>query len=180
MYEVSNYNLDLVIYKSMIINTPIPLYNVLVSGQFSKKFGRSNVCIVNVLGDKLKNDFKELRHIDVSRFGDYRATYLRLIELCDDGYEFNKVQITNEYTEQMYYESMDYRRLNLFSINKKGEIEFFTTDKHPKISNGDYIVSLAPKEIHDDGEKQDIVGYESDFNDMSQIQILSKLVKKTN
>lgn len=180
LYEVSNYNLDLVIYKSMIINTPIPLYNVLVSGQFSKKFGRSNVCIVNVLGDKLKNDFKELRHIDVSRFGDYRATYLRLIELCDDGYEFNKVQITNEYTEQMYYESMDYRRLNLFSINKKGEIEFFTTDKHPKISNGDYIVSLAPKEIHDDGEKQDIVGYESDFNDMSQIQILSKLVKKTN
>ena len=178
LYEVSNFNLDLVIYKSMIINTPIPLYNVLVSGQFSKKFGRSNVCIVNVLGDKLKNDFKELKHIDVARFGDYRATYLRLIELCEEGYVFDKVQITNEFSEQMYYESMDYRRINLFSINSKGEIEFFTTDKHPKISNGDFIVSLSPKEVHDDGIEQDICGYESYFNDMSQLEILKRLQKK--
>lgn len=178
LYEVSNYNLDLVIYKSMIINTPIPLYNVLVSGQFSKKFGRSNVCIVNVLGDKLKNEFKELRQIDVVRFGDYRATYIRLIELCDEGYNFNKVQITNEYTEEMYYKDMDYRRINLFSMNDKGEIQFFTTDKHPKVGVGDYIVSLAPCDIHDDGDKQDICGYEADFNELSQMHLLHRIEKK--
>ena len=169
LYEVANYNLDLVIYKKMLLNTPIPLYNVLVSKQFTPKMGRANICLVNVLGDKLKNDFKELNHIDVPRLGDYRATYLKLIGLMNDGYKFNKIQITEKYTEEDYYDSMDYRRVNLFVMTKNGDIEFFTTSKHPKVSEGDYIVSLAPEEIHDDGKEQDMEGYESNLKVLSQI-----------
>ncbi len=169
LYEVANYNLDLVIYKKMLLNTPIPLYNVLVSRQFATKIGRANICLINVLGDKLKNNFKELRHIDVPRLGDYRATYLKLIGLLEDGYKFSKVEINEEFTEFDYYNTMDYRRVNLFVMTKEGDIEFFTTRKHPKVSNGDYIVSLAPEDIHDEGEKQDTSTDEAAFNVLSQI-----------
>lgn len=169
LYDVSNYNLDLIIYKKMLLNTPIPLYNVIVSRQFSTKFGRGNICLVNVLGDKFKNDFKELKHIDVPRLGDYRATYLKLIGLINEGYQFSKVEITDDFKEADYYKSMDYRRVNIMVIDKSGDIEFFTTRKHPKVSNGDFIVSLAPKEIHDDGEDQNLDGFESDFNNLSQV-----------
>ena len=169
LYEVANYNLDLVIYKKMLLNTPIPLYNVLVSKQFSTKMGRANMCLVNVLGDKLKNDFKELRHIDIPRLGDYRATYLKLIGLVNEGYKFDKTQITDTFSEKEYYENMDYRRINLFVMTKSGEIEFFTTSKHPKVSEGDYIVSLAPEDIHDDGEEQSMEGYEANLQVLSQI-----------
>lgn len=169
LYEVANYNLDLVIYKKMLLNTPIPLYNVLVSKQFSTKMGRANICLVNVLGDKLKDNFKELNHIDVPRLGDYRATYLKLIGLINEGYSFNKIQITEDFTEEDYYENMDYRRVNLFVMTKLGDIEFFTTIKHPKVSVGDYIVSLAPDEIHDEGKDQDITGDEAAFKVLSQL-----------
>ena len=169
LYEVANYNLDLVIYKKMLLNTPIPLYNVMVSRQFASKIGRANICLVNVLGDKLKDDFKELKHIDVPRLGDYRATYLKLIGLVNEGYKFNKTQITDEFTEEDYYDAMDYRRVNLFVMTKGGDIEFFTTRKHPKVSNGDYIVSLAPSEIHDDGDEQKFTGDEAVFNVLSQV-----------
>lgn len=64
---------------------------------------------------------------------------------------------------------MDYRRVNIMVIDKSGDIEFFTTRKHPKVSNGDFIVSLAPKEIHDDGKDQNLDGFESDFNNLSQV-----------
>ncbi len=64
---------------------------------------------------------------------------------------------------------MDYRRVNLFVMTKEGDIEFFTTRKHPKVSNGDYIVSLAPEDIHDEGENQDTSTDEAAFNVLSQI-----------
>lgn len=154
LYEVANYNLDLVIYKKMLLNTSIPLYNILVSNEFITRIGRGNICMINVLGDKVRHDFKELQHIGVPRLGDYRAIYIRLIELIEEGYEFSATQISEELTEQDYYINSDYRRINLFSLNVDGEIDFFTTVNHPKISNGDYIVSLAPKDVKDIGEEQ--------------------------
>ena len=122
LYELENYNLDLVIYKKLLINTPIPLYNVLVSNELTNKFGGGNVCIVNVLGDKFRNQFKEL--------------------------------IDENLTEESYYESSDYRRINICSIDQDGDIEFFTTAHHPRVGNGDYIVSLSPADPHDTGEEQ--------------------------
>lgn len=174
LYEVANYNLDLVIYKKLLLNTPIPLYNVLVSKQFTTKMGRANICLINVLGDKLNDDFKELKHIDIPRLGDYRATYLKLIGLVNAGYKLSKIQITEDFTENDYYNAMDYRRVNLFVLTKSGDIEFFTTIKHPKVSEGDFIVSLAPKEIHDDGTEQDVTGDEDEFKVLSQY-VLKKM-----
>lgn len=163
LYEVANFNIDLVIYRKMLLNTPIPLYNILVANEFSKRFGRANLCLVNVLGDKVKNQFNELKHIEVPRLGDYRATYLNFVDLIEDGYEFHKVKITEEFTEYKYYEVMDYRRINVLVMSEDGEINFFTTTKHPKVSEGDYIVSLAPKDIKDIGCEQKFCGKESDF-----------------
>ena len=54
-------------------------------------------------------------------------------------------------------------------MTKLGDIEFFTTIKHPKVSVGDYIVSLAPDEIHDEGKDQDITGDEAAFKVLSQL-----------
>ncbi len=154
LYELENYNLDLVIYKKLLINTPIPLYNVLVSNELTNKFGGGNVCIVNVLGDKFRNQFKELKNIKSPRLGDYRATHLKLVSLIEEGYVFKATKIDENLTEESYYESSDYRRINICSIDQDGDIEFFTTAHHPRVGNGDYIVSLSPADPHDTGEEQ--------------------------
>lgn len=164
LYEVANYNLDLVIYKKMLLNTPIPLYNILVSNEFVGKFGHGNMCIINVLGDKIRSDFKELQHIGVPRLGDYRATYLSLIRLVEEGYTFSATQITEALTEESYYRNTDYRRINIFTMNDAGDIDFFTTGHRPKISNGDYIVSLAPPSPDDSGQHLEFVNSKSAFN----------------
>ncbi|MBC2576218.1 cation:proton antiporter [Peptostreptococcus canis] len=144
LYEVANYNLDLVIYKNMLLNTPIPLYNIMVANEFTGRFGRNNVCIVNVLGDKIKNEFKELRHIQSTRLGDYRATYLNLVELVNQGYKFTATKITSEFSTKDYYEKSDFRKINILAMTESGDITFFTTTGQPKVSEGDYIVSLTP------------------------------------
>lgn len=164
LYEVANYNLDLVIYKKMLLNTPIPLYNILVSNEFVGKFGHGNMCIINVLGDKIRSDFKELQHIGVPRLGDYRATYLSLIRLVEEGYTFSATQITEALTEESYYRNTDYRRINIFTMNDAGDIDFFTTGHRPKISSGDYIVSLAPPSPDDSGQHLEFVNSKSAFN----------------
>nr|WP_314276875.1 sodium:proton antiporter [uncultured Peptostreptococcus sp.] len=164
LYEVANYNLDLVIYKKMLLNTPIPLYNILVSNEFVGKFEHGNICIINVLGDKLRSDFKELQRIGVPRLGDYRATYLSLIRLIEEGYAFSATKITDEFTEEEYYRVMDYRRINICSMNDGGDIEFFTTEHKPKISSGDYIVSLTPPSPDDSGQHLEYNVSKSDFN----------------
>ena len=103
LYEVANYNLDLVIYKKMLLNTPIPLYNILVSNEFVSRFEHtSSICIINVLGDKVRSDFKELQKIGVPRLGDYRATYRSLIRLVEDGYDFAATQITKNLYRRLY------------------------------------------------------------------------------
>ena len=165
LYEVANYNLDLVIYKKMLLNTPIPLYNILVSNEFVSRFEHtSSICIINVLGDKVRSDFKELQKIGVPRLGDYRATYLSLIRLVEDGYDFAATQITEELTEEEYYRLMDYRRINIFTMTESGDIEFFTTENKPKISTGDYIVSLTPPSPDDSGQHLEFSTSRADFN----------------
>ncbi len=165
LYEVANYNLDLVIYKKMLLNTPIPLYNILVSNEFVSRFEHtSSICIINVLGDKVRSDFKELQKIGVPRLGDYRATYLSLIRLVEDGYDFAATQITEELTEEEYYRLMDYRRINIFTMTESGDIEFFTTEHKPKISTGDYIVSLTPPSPDDSGQHLEFSTSRADFN----------------
>ena len=164
LYEVANYNLDLVIYKKMLLNTPIPLYNILVSNEFVSRFEHtSSICIINVLGDKVRSDFKELQKIGVPRLGDYRATYLSLIRLVEDGYDFAATQITEELTEEEYYRLMDYRRINIFTMTESGDIEFFTTEHKPRISSGDYIVSLTPPSPDDTGQHLEFTS-RADFN----------------
>ncbi len=182
LYEVANYNLDLVIYKKILLNTPIPLYNILVANEFVTKMGRGNTCIINVLGDKLRNEFKELKHIDVPRLGDYRATYLRLNELIEDGYIFTATQITDEFTEEEYYLGMDYRKINLFSIDSSGDIEFFTTVHHPKVSIGDYIVSLSPDYEKHGKLDEDSEDYDSNFSNLSNVDAgrLIEMIKRQN
>ena len=165
LYEVANYNLDLVIYKKMLLNTPIPLYNILVSNEFVSRFEHtSSICIINVLGDKVRSDFKELQKIGVPRLGDYRATYLSLIRLVEDGYDFAATQITEELTEEEYYRLMDYRRINIFTMTESGDIEFFTTEHKPRISSGDYIVSLTPPSPDDTGQHLEFTTSRADFN----------------
>ena len=165
LYEVANYNLDLVIYKKMLLNTPIPLYNILVSNEFVSRFEHtSSICIINVLGDKVRSDFKELQKIGVPRLGDYRATYLSLIRLVEDGYDFAATQITEELTEEEYYRLMDYRRINIFTMTESGDIEFFTTEHKPRISSGDYIVSLTPPSPDDTGQHLEFSTSRADFN----------------
>ncbi len=165
LYEVANYNLDLVIYKKMLLNTPIPLYNILVSNEFVSRFEHtSSICIINVLGDKVRSDFKELQKIGVPRLGDYRATYLSLIRLVEDGYDFAATQITEELTEEEYYRLMDYRRINIFTMTETGDIEFFTTEHKPRISSGDYIVSLTPPSPDDTGQHLEFTTSRADFN----------------
>lgn len=165
LYEVTNYNLDLVIYKKMLLNTPIPLYNILVSNEFVSRFEHtSSICIINVLGDKVRSDFKELQKIGVPRLGDYRATYLSLIRLVEDGYDFAATQITEELTEEEYYRLMDYRRINIFTMTESGDIEFFTTEHKPRISSGDYIVSLTPPSPDDTGQHLEFTTSRADFN----------------
>ena len=165
LYEVANYNLDLVIYKKMLLNTPIPLYNILVSNEFVSRFEHtSSICIINVLGDKVRSDFKELQKIGVPRLGDYRATYLSLIRLVEDGYDFAVTQITEELTEEEYYRLMDYRRINIFTMTESGDIEFFTTEHKPRISSGDYIVSLTPPSPDDTGQHLEFSTSRADFN----------------
>lgn len=164
LYEVANYNLDLVIYKKMLLNTPIPLYNILVSNEFVGKFEHSSICIINVLGDKVRSDFKELQNIGVPRLGDYRATYLSLIRLVEDGYDFTATQITEDLTEEEYYRVMDYRRINIFTMTEAGDIEFFTTEHKPRISSGDYIVSLTPPSPDDTGQHLEFTTSRADFN----------------
>ena len=165
LYEVANYNLDLVIYKKMLLNTPIPLYNILVSNEFVSRFEHtSSICIINVLGDKVRSDFKELQKIGVPRLGDYRATYLSLIRLVEDGYDFAATQITEELTEEEYYRVMDYRRINIFTMTESGDIEFFTTEHKPRISSGDYIVSLTPPSPDDNGQHLEFTTSRADFN----------------
>jgi transporter, CPA2 family len=165
LYEVANYNLDLVIYKKMLLNTPIPLYNILVSNEFVSRFEHtSSICIINVLGDKVRSDFKELQKIGVPRLGDYRATYLSLIRLVEDGYDFAATQITEELTEEEYYRLMDYRRINIFTMTESGDIEFFTTEHKPRISSGDYIVSLTPPSPDDSGQHLEFSTSRADFN----------------
>lgn len=165
LYEVANYNLDLVIYKKMLLNTPIPLYNILVSNEFVSRFEHtSSICIINVLGDKVRSDFKELQKIGVPRLGDYRGTYLSLIRLVEDGYDFAATQITEELTEEEYYRLMDYRRINIFTMTESGDIEFFTTEHKPKISTGDYIVSLTPPSPDDSGQHLEFSTSRADFN----------------
>ena len=165
LYEVANYNLDLVIYKKMLLNTPIPLYNILVSNEFVSRFEHtSSICIINVLGDKVRSDFKELQKIGVPRLGDYRATYLSLIRLVEDGYDFAATQITEELTEEAYYRLMDYRRINIFTMTESGDIEFFTTEHKPRISSGDYIVSLTPPSPDDTGQHLEFTTSRADFN----------------
>lgn len=165
LYEVANYNLDLVIYKKMLLNTPIPLYNILVSNEFVSRFEHtSSICIINVLGDKVRSDFKELQKIGVPRLGDYRATYLSLIRLVEDGYDFAATQITEELTEEEYYRLMDYRRINIFTMTEYGDIEFFTTEHKPRISSGDYIVSLTPPSPDDTGQHLEFSTSRADFN----------------
>ena len=165
LYEVANYNLDLVIYKKMLLNTPIPLYNILVSNEFVSRFEHtSSICIINVLGDKVRSDFKELQKIGVPRLGDYRATYLSLIRLVEDGYDFAATQITEELTEEEYYRLMDYRRINIFTMTESGDIEFFTTEHKPRISSGDYIVSLTPPSPDDSGQHLEFTTSRADFN----------------
>lgn len=154
LYELENYNLDLIIYKKLLVNTPIPLYNVLVSNELVNRFGGGNVCIVNVLGDKYRNKFKELKNIKSPRLGDYRATHLNLISLIEEGYVFKATKIDDKLTEESYYESSDYRRINICSMDQNGDIEFFTTAHHPRVSNGDYIISLSPVDPHDTGIEQ--------------------------
>ena len=165
LYEVANYNLDLVIYKKMLLNTPIPLYNILVSNEFVSRFEHtSSICKINVLGDKVRSDFKELQKIGVPRLGDYRATYLSLIRLVEDGYDFAATQITEELTEEEYYRLMDYRRINIFTMTESGDIEFFTTEHKPRISSGDYIVSLTPPSPDDTGQHLEFTTSRADFN----------------
>ena len=165
LYEVANYNLDLVIYKKMLLNTPIPLYNILVSNEFVSRFEHtSSICIINVLGDKVRSDFKELQKIGVPRLGDYRATYLSLIRPVEDGYDFAATQITEELTEEEYYRLMDYRRINIFTMTESGDIEFFTTEHKPRISSGDYIVSLTPPSPDDTGQHLEFTTSRADFN----------------
>lgn len=165
LYEVANYNLDLVIYKKMLLNTPIPLYNILVSNEFVSRFEHtSSICIINVLGDKVRSDFKELQKIGVPRLGDYRATYLSLTRLVEDGYDFAATQITEELTEEEYYRLMDYRRINIFTMTETGDIEFFTTEHKPRISSGDYIVSLTPPSPDDTGQHLEFTTSRADFN----------------
>ena len=165
LYEVANYNLDLVIYKKMLLNTPIPLYNILVSNEFVSRFEHtSSICIIDVLGDKVRSDFKELQKIGVPRLGDYRATYLSLIRLVEDGYDFAATQITEELTEEEYYRLMDYRRINIFTMTESGDIEFFTTEHKPRISSGDYIVSLTPPSPDDTGQHLEFTTSRADFN----------------
>lgn len=165
LYEVANYNLDLVIHKKMLLNTPIPLYNILVSNEFVSRFEHtSSICIINVLGDKVRSDFKELQKIGVPRLGDYRATYLSLIRLVEDGYDFAATQITEELTEEEYYRLMDYRRINIFTMTESGDIEFFTTEHKPRISSGDYIVSLTPPSPDDTGQHLEFSTSRADFN----------------
>ena len=165
LYEVANYNLDLVIYKKVLLNTPIPLYNILVSNEFVSRFEHtSSICIINVLGDKVRSDFKELQKIGVPRLGDYRATYLSLIRLVEDGYDFAATQITEELTEEEYYRLMDYRRINIFTRTESGDIEFFTTEHKPRISSGDYIVSLTPPSPDDTGQHLEFTTSRADFN----------------
>jgi len=172
LYEVANYNLDLVIYKKMLLNTPIPLYNILVSNEFVSRFEHtSSICIINVLGDKVRSDFKELQKIGVPRLGDYRATYLSLIRLVEDGYDFAATQITEELTEEEYYRLMDYRRINIFTMTESGDIEFFTTEHKPRISSGDYIVSLTPPSPDDTGQHLEFTTSRADFNTIQNSSI---------
>lgn len=180
LYEVANFNLDLVIYKKMLLNTRVPLYNIMVSNEFSPKFGRGNICIVNVLGDNFRSEFRELNHIGVPRLGDYRATYLKLIDLIEEGYRLTATEITEDFTEQDFYTNMDYRRINLFSMDKEGNIDFFTTTNHPKVGNGDYIVSLSPADIHDDGSNQEVDEWEYNFTNLSEIDAekIGRRIKK--
>lgn len=181
LYEVANFNLDLVIYKKMLLNTRVPLYNIMVSNEFAPKFGRGNICIVNVLGDNFRAEFRELNHIGVPRLGDYRATYLKLIDLIEEGYGFTATQITDDFTEHDFYSTMDYRRINLFSMDKEGNIDFFTTTNHPKVGSGDYIVSLSPSDIHDEGESQHVDEKEYNFTNFSDInaEIIGRRIKKS-
>lgn len=154
LYEVSNYNLDLVIYDKLFLNSPIPLYNIMVSNEFMGRFGRDNICMVSVLGDKSREVFKEIKHLHIPRLGDYRATYLNLIACIYEGYGFSKVKIDADMTVENYFLQMDQRRINLFTLDTEGNLEFFTVNHHENIKEGDWIVSLAPPDKVDQGNAE--------------------------
>lgn len=148
LHEVENYNLDLMIYQTMLINTPIPMYNILVGNEFIPNLGRANVCQVSVLGRNVPDTFNSLKSDHLMRLGDYRATFLELITMLERGYKFKEIKITEQFTEKDYYEQMSVSSLNLLALSPSGTIEFFTALAHPKISEGYHIISIVPEDEH--------------------------------
>lgn len=142
--EATEHRLDLNPYGYLLAVTSNDDYNALVCTDFAPEFGRTNIFQLGIeRGDEDDPHGVSftLRGRTLFRSG---RTYEDLIKLHDEGWDFQKTRLTEEYDLDAYLADRPEGAEMLVVVSQGGDLVFSTLQSRAQAEPGDTVVSFSP------------------------------------
>ena len=131
-------------YDYIIAGTEVESYNALVAAESIEEFGRENVYKINTKERESNPSESPVRTVS-GRVLFYEGTPLEtLLKWLEDGYQFSKKEITEEYGNEKFKEDLRDNMLPLFVSRSSGNLDFFNEDDETTVQPGDEVIVYHP------------------------------------